>query len=87
MVRNARLLAQRVWSGGGQPRHVLEPRGAVAAAFDEPLNEAIAQRWIRIQGDRIVPGVRSPFPKGESGDWGPGDGGDLYRTRAGWLAC
>jgi hypothetical protein len=83
VLRNARLLAQRVWSGGGQPRHVLEPRGAVAAAFDEPLNEAIAQRWIRIQGDRIVPGVRSPFPKGESGGWGPGDGGDLYRTRAG----
>jgi hypothetical protein len=80
VVRNARLLAQRVWSGGGQPRHVLEPRGAIPSEFDALLNEGIAQRWIRIQSELIVPGVRSPFPRGESGGWGP-EG--VYRTGAG----
>ena len=52
VVASAELLAKQVWDGGGKPALLLMPQDLDPRHFVPILEHAIAQGWLRVQGER-----------------------------------
>jgi hypothetical protein len=76
--RAARALAGEVWRYGAQPRGRLLRPGLNPESAEQYLAHAVAQEWVRVDGDVLRPGVVDPRPVDvtdlagiDSPAWGP----------------
>jgi hypothetical protein len=53
----------KLWSTGGKPRSQLFAAGMNPSTGDEYLAHAVAMKWLKIEGDMVLPGLVNPTPR------------------------